>query len=176
MLAHTDADIIINFQGDAPLIPSDFVEALIDHMKVNRDSLVATAMMACDADMLASLKQDRRQGLVGGTTVVFNHNRQAMYFSKEILPIADSLSLDAQDKIHLHIGLYAYRREALEAYMKFEEGRLEKIEGLEQLRFLENAIRVDCVEVAARGRAFWEVNLPEDVKRVEDALHKRGIE
>ena len=66
-----------------------------------------------------------------------------------------------------HVGVYAYRRAALAAYGDWAVGRLETWEGLEQLRFMENGVPVTCVEVDARGRAFWELNNPTDVPRIE---------
>ena len=60
--------------------------------------------------------------------------------------------------------------EALAIYGALSPGRLETLEGLEQLRFLEHGHKVRCVEVQARGRVFWELNNPEDVPRIEQAL------
>jgi 3-deoxy-manno-octulosonate cytidylyltransferase (CMP-KDO synthetase) len=68
------------------------------------------------------------------------------------------------------VGVYAYRAAALAAYRALPPGRLEVLEGLEQLRFLENGIPVHCIPVETRGRVFWEVNNPVDVARVEAAL------
>jgi 3-deoxy-manno-octulosonate cytidylyltransferase (CMP-KDO synthetase) len=68
------------------------------------------------------------------------------------------------------VGVYAYRPAALQAYIGWPEGRLETLEGLEQLRFLENGVPVACVPVEGRGRAFWELNNPEDIPRIEAAL------
>lgn len=69
-----------------------------------------------------------------------------------------------------HVGVYAYRVDALLKYPTWNEGPLEKNEGLEQLRFLENDHTIRCVEVEARGRLFWELNNPADIARIEGAL------
>ena len=69
-----------------------------------------------------------------------------------------------------HVGLYAYRPSVLAAYPDWPLGPLETLEGLEQLRFLENGKRVRCVEVEALGRKFWELNNPSDVARIEAIL------
>jgi len=74
-----------------------------------------------------------------------------------------------------HVGIYAYRPEALRRYGGWSEGTLEKLEGLEQLRFLENGEQVKCVEVAAKGRVFWELNNPVDVSRIEAAMAEMGM-
>ena len=73
------------------------------------------------------------------------------------------------------MGVYAYRPAALAAYSGWGEGRLERWEGLEQLRFMENGIPVACVEVNAQGRAFWELNNPVDVARIEEIMRVQNI-
>lgn len=69
-----------------------------------------------------------------------------------------------------HVGVYAYRPTALAAYPGWPIGPLEKLEGLEQLRFLEQGRRVLCVEVDAKGRQFWELNNPSDVVTIESMM------
>ena len=73
------------------------------------------------------------------------------------------------------IGVYAYRPQALRDYATWPIGPLEKLEGLEQLRFLERGRAVLCVEVAAQGRQFWELNNPEDVPRIEAMMQEMGM-
>jgi len=73
-----------------------------------------------------------------------------------------------------HVGVYAYRPAALLAYPSWAPGPLETWEGLEQLRFMENGIPVHCVEVRSRGQAFWELNNPSDVGRIEAILASLG--
>lgn len=163
---------VVNLQGDAPLTPPWFVEALIEAM---RDEAVqmATPILRCDAETLTNLVTDRRAGRVGGTTAVTRPDGTALYFSKEVLPYVGSL--EAPPEVWHHVGVYAYRPAALTAYMAAPEGVLEKAEGLEQLRFLENGQAVTCVPVEARGRVFWELNNPVDVARIESVLKKEGI-
>ena len=67
------------------------------------------------------------------------------------------------------------RAAGLRAYADLPEGRLEKIEGLEQLRFIENKLPVQCVEVDGQGREFWELNNPEDTPRIEAILRQLNI-
>ena len=73
-----------------------------------------------------------------------------------------------------HVGVYAYRPAALRAYARWQQGPLEQLEGLEQLRFLERGVPMLCVEVAAKGREFWELNNPEDVLKIETMLQQMG--
>ncbi|MCV6825656.1 MULTISPECIES: 3-deoxy-manno-octulosonate cytidylyltransferase [Halocynthiibacter] len=172
--AGLSADIIVNLQGDAPLTPPWFVEALIEEVK--RDSTVgmATPVLRCDAETYAHFTEDRRNGRVGGTTAVFNHNNDALYFSKEVVPFVDPGKLPDPIPVFHHVGVYAYRPAALAAYGSWEAGPLETLEGLEQLRFLENGHPIRCVEVDGRGRVFWELNNPEDVARIESVLRKQA--
>ena len=165
-------DTIINLQGDAPLTPHWFVENLMSAMQ---DSSVQTAtpVLCCDAETLTNFVTDRQNGRVGGTTAVKRTDGTALYFSKEVLPFVSDLQ-DPPEVLH-HVGVYAYRPAALQAYMSWGEGILERAEGLEQLRFLENGIPVTCVQVQAHGRVFWELNNPVDVARIENVLQQEGI-
>ncbi|MFP4304511.1 MAG: 3-deoxy-manno-octulosonate cytidylyltransferase [Rhodosalinus sp.] len=166
-------DLVVNLQGDAPLTPAWFVEALIEAMQSDAAMQVATPVLRCSPGALAQLVEDRHAGRVGGTTAVCRADGRALYFSKEVLPHVGDLT--AAPPVWHHVGVYAYRPAALSAYAQWPEGPLERAEGLEQLRFLENGTAVHCVEVEARGRVFWELNNPVDVDRIEAALAKEGI-
>ncbi len=167
------ADVVVNLQGDAPLTPPGFVEALIGAMAADPDAGVATPVLRCDATTYAHFRADRAAGRVGGTTAVFDAKGRALYFSKEIVPyVGAAAAATAHGDIFHHVGLYAYRTDALTAYPSLPVGRLERYEGLEQLRFLENGWPVACVEVDAAGRVFWELNNPEDVPRIEEVLNR----
>ena len=164
----------MNLQGDAPLTPPHFVEALIAVMERDPSVLMATPVLRTPASHLAKLRADRKAGRVGATTAVFDVHGDALYFSKEILPFYDDATAGAVPVYH-HVGCYAYRPEALVAYRSLPEGPLEEREGLEQLRFLENGIKVRCVAVDARGREFWELNNPTDIPVIEAILEKEGL-
>lgn len=172
-----DFDLVVNLQGDAPLTPPWFVEALIARMKGDSSGVdMATPILRCSGKMLASLKADRRAGRVGGTTAVCDADGRALYFSKEVIPHSvGEYRPDEPTPIFHHVGVYAYRPDALRAYAALGESPLERMEGLEQLRFLEHGRNIACVEVESRGRDFWEVNNPEDVERVELMLLKAGL-
>lgn len=168
-------DLVVNLQGDAPLTPPWFVEALIEAMQSDPILDGSTPVLRCDGATLAKFQEDRRAGRVGGTTAVFAGNGDGLYFSKEVIPYtSDSYSADADTPVFHHVGVYAYSPAALNRYAAWPSGPLERLEGLEQLRFLENGARVRCVEVSAPGRVFWEVNNPVDVERVEAAMAKQG--
>ena len=169
------ADIIVNFQGDAPLTPPWFVEDLIAALKAApADIGMATPVLRCDADALRGFQEDRAAGRVGGTTAVKRADGRAIYFSKEVLPYTEAGWTGEAPEVWHHVGVYAYRPSALRDYAAAPECDLERREGLEQLRFLEMGRDVLCVEVDAKGAQFWELNNPEDTPRIEAVLAARG--
>ncbi|NBR90739.1 MAG: 3-deoxy-manno-octulosonate cytidylyltransferase, partial [Rhodobacteraceae bacterium] len=112
----------------------------------------------------------------GGTTAVFGVGGRALYFSKEVIPYTGKTYADeAETPVFHHVGVYAYRPAVLAAYTGWSMGPLETLEGLEQLRFLENGRKVLCVEVDAKGRQFWELNNPSDVPRIEAMMAEMGM-
>lgn len=167
-----EPELVVNLQGDAPLTPAWFVEDLVSAMKARPDMDLATPVLRCDRETLENFMQDRKAGRVGGTTAVFRPDMQALYFSKEVVPYVDPAKMAGWTEmpVYHHVGVYAYRPDVLRAYASWPQGPLEDLEGLEQLRFLENGRKVLCVEVDGKGRVFWELNNPEDVARIEKVL------
>lgn len=154
-----DPGLVINLQGDSPLVRRSDVAALI---RAWRGEPVLTPYLTCDPETQARILGDSAAGRVGGTTVVADVHGNALYFSKRPIPCTPPLKL--------HIGLYAYTPEALRSYAGWAPTPLEAAEGLEQLRFLEHGVPIRLVEVAAPRAGFWEVNNPEDVSQVERAI------
>ena len=170
-------EIVVNLQGDAPLTPHWFVEDLIADLRVDPDAEIATPVLRCDGAILNSFLLDRKADRVGGTTSVFDANKRAMYFSKEVVPFtSETYADDAETPVFHHVGVYAYRPAALADYPSWPVGPLEQLEGLEQLRFMENGRAVRCTEVQAKGRQFWELNNPEDVPRIEAMMADMGLD
>ncbi|WP_298915995.1 manno-octulosonate cytidylyltransferase [uncultured Roseobacter sp.] len=169
-------DIVVNLQGDAPLTPHWFIEDLITGLQKAPKAEIATPVLRCDGETLSGFLNDRKAGRVGGTTAVFDANNQAMYFSKEVIPFTTREYDDQEETpVFHHVGVYAYRPLALAAYPSWPVGPLERLEGLEQLRFMENGRAVLCVEVHARGRQFWELNNPQDVPKIESMMAQMGL-
>lgn len=169
-------DIIVNLQGDAPLTPHWFVEDLVKGLCADPQSEVATPVLRCEGRALNGFLEDRAVGRVGGTTAVFGAGGRALYFSKEVIPYTGQSYADAAPTpVFHHVGVYAYRPGALADYAGWDTGPLEALEGLEQLRFLEQGRPVLCVEVEARGRQFWELNNPEDVPRIQSMMAEMGM-
>jgi 3-deoxy-manno-octulosonate cytidylyltransferase (CMP-KDO synthetase) len=169
-------EIVVNLQGDAPLTPAWFVEDLVAGLRAHEGAEVATPVLRTEGAALNGFLEDRRAGRVGGTTAVFGVGGRALYFSKEVIPYTGKTYGPEDDTpVWHHVGVYAYRPEALAAYPGWEMGPLETLEGLEQLRFLERGVPIQCVPVEARGRQFWELNNPEDVPRIEAMLARMGV-
>lgn len=163
----SSVEIICNLQGDAPLTPGYFVDELISSLEKQLDLDAATPVLLCDAVAKKRLLDDRSNGRVGGTTAVFDHNNHALYFSKEVTPYG-------LGDVYHHVGVYAYRPKTLKQYLQWEDTNLEKSEGLEQLRFLENGAKLLCVEVVSKDQEFWEVNNPEDISLVESLMESKN--
>jgi 3-deoxy-manno-octulosonate cytidylyltransferase (CMP-KDO synthetase) len=168
-------DVVVNLQGDAPLTPAWFVEDLVAGLRTDDAADIATPVLRCDGRAVAGFLADRRAGRVGGTTAVFGAEGRGLYFSKEVIPYTGKTYADDEPTpVYHHVGVYAYRPGALAQYPSWPVGPLEKLEGLEQLRFLEQGRRVLCVEVQAQGRQFWELNNPSDVPVIEAMLQAMG--
>ncbi len=169
-------DIVVNLQGDAPLTPHWFVEDLIAGVIANPEVGMATPVLRCDGSAYNGFVEDRANGRVGGTTAVFGHDKHALYFSKEVIPYTGKTYGPEEDTpVFHHVGVYAYRPAALLKYSKWQPGPLEQLEGLEQLRFLENRQSILCVEVEALQRQFWELNNPQDIAKIESMMSEMGM-
>jgi 3-deoxy-manno-octulosonate cytidylyltransferase (CMP-KDO synthetase) len=172
-----EPELVINLQGDALLTPPGFVEALIARMEDDRDALVATPAMRLRSEEVRALQAEEAAGRVGGTTVVTNDLGHALYFSKRLIPHLPGGALSGEmSPVRLHVGVYAYRPEALERYVATPVSALETLEGLEQLRFLVAGVPVAVVDVETPPFALRELNNPEDVAPIEQALSEAGLE
>ena len=172
-----DPDLVINFQGDALLTPPGFVEALAARMEQDKDALVATPAMRLRSDEVRALQAEEAAGRVGGTSVVTDSRGRALYFSKRLIPHLPTGTLgDNMSPVRLHVGVYAYRPEALDLYASTPVTELETLEGLEQLRFLVAGIPVAVVDVETPSFTLRELNNPEDVAPIEQALAEAGLE
>lgn len=124
-------DIVINIQGDEPLIPVSVINELIEVMKHNPSLPMATVAVEAKREDLADPNKVK---------VVFGTNNMALYFSRSVIPFLREGGVDA--KVYLHWGIYAYRVEALKKFVNLAPSKLEQCEKLEQLRALENGIGI----------------------------------
>jgi 3-deoxy-manno-octulosonate cytidylyltransferase (CMP-KDO synthetase) len=159
------AGIVVNFQGDSPLLPAGSIAPLVAALQAGQAE-IATPYVTCDPALSGMILAEHAAGRVGGTCVVTRADGTAAYFSK--LPIPHGAGKDLPLKLHL--GLYAYTRAALKAYAALPPSPLELAEGLEQLRLLEAGHAIAMVEIARPERGIWEVNNPEDLAPVSARL------
>ena len=170
-------DAVVNLQGDAPLTPTHVVEALVDGLAADPAAAMTTVAVRCSPTTYVHLVADQVAGRVGGTTVVTTTDGRALYFSKRVIPYVSPLQSGFDpNAVRLHLGLYAYRPEALMAYAQTPPSPLENLEGLEQLRFLEAGQPVRVVTFDPVGWDCIELNNPEDIPAIERVLLQRGID
>lgn len=170
-------ELIVNVQGDAPLSPSWVVNQLVDRLRSDEAAVMATPAVRCSPSLFEHLRADEAAGRVGGTTVVFTRQSRALYFSKRLIPyLPPSYAGGGGLPIHLHLGMYAYRTAALQAYGDATPSELENLEGLEQLRFLDLGLPVSVVQIEQLNWDSIELNNPSDVPQIERVLADRGID
>ena len=137
----TTAEIIVNIQGDEPFIPGKMIDQAIEPLLFDRKVMVSTlAKRIKDVSELNSPSIPK---------VVFDYQNNALYFSRSPIPyirdvISDKQKLKVAD-IYKHIGLYVFRKQQLLKFTKMKQTDLEKFEKLEQLRLLENNIKIKVV-------------------------------
>jgi 3-deoxy-manno-octulosonate cytidylyltransferase (CMP-KDO synthetase) len=150
------ADVYLNVQGDEPLVRSEQLAALIDVMS-NSKILVGTVKTACPSNEITN---------PNAVKVVTAPDGRALYFSRATIPFDRDAS---QALYYKHLGLYAYRKPALDQFVSWPESTLEKIERLEQLRFLENEIPIYVAETSFDSIG---VDTEEDFERVREIFVK----
>ncbi len=172
-----EADFIINLQGDAPFTPPSHVQAIIEAGKTS-DCDVVTPVLNMSWDALDIMRVQKKSQPFSGTSCVRRADGEAMWFSKTEMPAnrkeADMRSKSAMSPVWRHIGLYGYKREALQRFTQLSEGHYERLEGLEQLRFLENGMRIMTVPVTTTDAAMWGVDTPEDAAFAEKLIAEQG--
>ena len=162
----TQPDFIINLQGDAPFTPPSALRSLMAHA----DKDVVTPVHRLSWEALDQLRENKETTPFSGTTCVRQNNGTALWFSKTIIPaIRKEDRAQTRSPVYQHIGLYGYRTEILKEFCALPEGHYEQLEGLEQLRFLENNIAIHTVEITVDTPQSG-IDSPEDVARAEALL------
>ncbi|MBV8575747.1 MAG: 3-deoxy-manno-octulosonate cytidylyltransferase [Acetobacteraceae bacterium] len=164
-------DVVVNFQGDAVLTPPWVVQSVVRSFSDDNTVQMATPAVRMSPEALAKLRDQKRSGEAGGTTVVFDRMNNALYFSKSIIPCARD---PGQAVVHRHIGLYAYRAKTLGRLVATEQGPLERQEQLEQLRALEHGVPIRVVLVDYQGRTHWSIDSQHDLLRAERLIVDEG--
>lgn len=166
-------DFILNLQGDAPLTPVDALVCMIDAYVLRDDVQVVTPVQQLSWESLDRLRENKKTTPFSGTTVVRDSDERAIWFSKNIIPaVRKEDRSQPLSPIYQHIGLYGYRYDVLAQFCQWTEGHYEALEGLEQLRFLENGVSIQTVALE-KGMVHSGVDSPEDIARAEAFLAHR---
>ena len=159
--AHTDGEVFVNVQGDEPLLDPTAVDTAVAALMEEPAAAIATVAVPIRTPA------DIMDPNVVKTVLDFDDN--ALYFSRAPIPWVR----DAAHKIHAkhlkHLGLYVFQKDALLEYPTLPQGELERIEQLEQLRWMENGWKIRVAEVEHDAVS---VDVPEDVAKVEALLAK----
>jgi len=152
--------IVVNIQGDEPLIEGFVIDAALEALEADAEAAIATVVHRLEP---AALSDPNR------VKVVLDRAGRALYFSRAAIPYrrADAPA----PRYFQHVGLYAYRRDALLRFVTLARGEAERAEGLEQLRALEHGFEIRCVVI--EGWQSVPVDVPADVARVEAQLARR---
>jgi len=161
----TDADIVVNVQGDEPLIDPQLIDETIQALMNDRDAVVSTAV-----------KQTLSPEDVFNPSVVkavLDVNNYALYFSRSPIPHRRDAKKDVDwfngTPFYKHFGLYVYRAEFLQKFTQLTPTPLEQAEKLEQLRILEHGYKIKCVITTYNS---FPVDTPEDLKKVIEYLSR----
>lgn len=156
----TEGEIFVNIQGDEPLIDPRMIEECVDALQCNPGVALATLMKCVPETAYAD---------PGVVKVVCDLKGRAMYFSRSLLPFPRTRT--GNFRVFEHIGLYAYTRKALLTLAHLPPTPLEEIEGLEQLRALENGLAIQVAETQCQGELV-SVDTAQDLEHVRQILDK----
>jgi len=155
---HSAGEVVVNIQGDEPLISATMIDECIAALESDSEAGMATLVKRIGEDAF----EDRSV-----VKAVRDLRGRALYFSRSLIPFPRHRLDDFP--VYEHIGLYAYRKETLLQLSCLPQTPLERIEGLEQLRALENGIIIQTAETACKGELV-SVDTAEDLERVRQIL------
>jgi 3-deoxy-manno-octulosonate cytidylyltransferase (CMP-KDO synthetase) len=159
-VADVKADVVVNVQGDEPLIAGFVIDAAVDALAADPDAPMATVVHPLEPGAFEDPNRVK---------VVLDRQGRALYFSRSGIPYRRGA---ATPPLWQHVGLYAYRRDFLYTFVRLPRTPLEDSEQLEQLRALEHGHSIRCAIV--EGWVGVAVDVPEDVARVEARLERIG--
>ncbi len=158
-LGASDQSVIVNIQGDEPALDPEMLDQLLSPFVSGTDVGISTLARPVGFDEAQNINLVK---------VVFSGTGKALYFSRSVIPHpGENASLFA------HVGLYAFRMKLLKSFSKMGQGRLERIERLEQLRLLEADIPI---QVMVTERVSHGVDTPEDIKKVTKIIQEKHNE
>ncbi len=158
-----DCDIVVNLQGDEPVVDTGAVGKAIRYLAENKDCQVVTLGYSMESEHVW-----KNPNVV---KVVTDQNGRALYFSRQPVPCFRDGSFHKLAVLYQHLGVYIYRRNFLLKFLSWEPSELEKIEKLEQLRILSAGYSMQLIEANLPSIG---VDTPEDVEKVEKFLSGKG--
>ena len=170
------AEFVVNLQGDAPFTPIAHTVAVAKALESGAD--VATPYVQLSWDALEALRAHKKTTPFSGTTVIIGEDSKAIWFSKTIIPAIRNeealKQVSALSPVCRHVGLYGYRYNVLEKFVSYPESYTEKLEGLEQLRLLENGISIECVRVKPPKISTSGIDTLNDLALAERLIAEHG--
>jgi 3-deoxy-D-manno-octulosonate cytidylyltransferase len=157
-------DVVVNVQGDEPLISRTQLQQVLLPMREDKTQIATLCKVIEDEQTLLS---------PDNVKVVMNHNGEAIYFSRSVVPYNRETTLEygiAKGYYYKHLGLYAYRAQVLKEIVDLYPSELEKIECLEQLRWIENRY---TIKVGITTDDSVGVDSPQDLQKVEEILNRQ---
>ena len=148
--ANMDVDVVVNIQGDEPFVEKEPLESLVAAFKDN------TVLVASLMKRILDEEEIKNPNIV---KVVCNNKNDALYFSRSVIPFFRNTSSNMPT--YKHIGVYAFRKDALLQFTKWNIGKIENTEMLEQLRYLENGVSIKMIETES---ASIGIDTPEDLE------------
>jgi 3-deoxy-manno-octulosonate cytidylyltransferase (CMP-KDO synthetase) len=177
MLRDVPPDIVVNLQGDAPFVPPEMIATLLAAAR-RSDAACVTPVVRLDWPALDAMRAHKARSPFSGTTCLRDSNGRALWFSKTILPaIREESSLraaEALSPVYGHLGLYAYQLGGLRRFEETAPTTYERLEGLEQLRFLEMGLAIETVEVSPPTHAMSGIDTADDVALAEELIRRLG--
>ncbi len=158
-----DCDIIINVQGDEPLMQPEVINSLIDVMNGEDEPDMATVVVSSSREEIGKNPNLPK--------VIVSADDTALYFSRSEIPFLRNPG-GVDMPLYRHWGIYAYRREALKRFVSLPESPLEKCEKLEQLRALENGMKIKVVRTTFQSIG---IDTPEDLVHAEEYIREHNI-
>ena len=155
-----DVKVVVNIQADEPLLHPSMIDDMVRSLLENKDIDMATLMKR-----ITDPKELTNPSIV---KVVTDKNGYALYFSRSMIPYP---RVKKNANFYKHIGLYAFTKDFLFTFTNLPPSTLENIEGLEQLRILENGYKIKVVETQFDTIG---IDTPEDLERAEEVLKSRG--
>lgn len=156
-----DVDVIVNVQGDEPLIEGGLIDELVAEFEKDENLQMAT--------VATELHEESDMNNPNNVKVVTDKNNDALYFSRSLIPYPRNAG---KAKVYKHIGIYAYRRKFLLNYSNMESTPLEQSESLEQLRALENGYKIRVIKSDCK---FIGVDTPEDLELVNKIYREKNF-